>query len=263
MPKTDITELTRKLEAARRKSGALRKRLVHAEAEDDTLLITVSDLMTILLIFFIMISRMDVYVKAEEPVSPIPMEAPAASTVSGIISPADNNNPAKSEAKISQPTPVPAEPDDRKRLTDLKQEFLESLDEEESSDLYVRIEDQKLVVVLGERVIFQIGQAEILNEFKPLLGQLARFLSTKEEFNIVVSGHTDNTPIRNRQFPSNWELSVARAVNVARFLIDEGVAPGRISVEGFSSFKPLFENDTEVHKQANRRVEVALIQKQE
>jgi len=260
MPNTDITEVTRKLEAARRKSGALRKRLIHAEAEDDTLLITVSDLMTILLIFFIMISRMDVYVKTDEPVSPIPMEASAASTVSGIISPSDNNNPAESEVRISRPTPVPAEPDDRNRLTNLKQEFMESLGEQESSDLYVRIEDQKLVVVLGEKVTFRIGQTDILNEFKPLLGRLARFLSSKEEFNIVVSGHTDNTPIRNRQFPSNWELSVARAVNVTRLLIDEGVAPGRISVEGFSSFKPLFENDTEVHKQANRRVEVALVQ---
>ena len=261
MPKTDITELARRLEATRRKGNALRHRLVHAEAEDDTLLITMSDLMTILLIFFIMISQTDVYVKHNEPVSPVPIQAPAASTVSGIISPTDNNNAAKSEAKISRPTPVPAEPDDRKRLTDLKQEFMESLGENESSDLYVRLEDQKLVVVLGEKVTFQTGQAEILNEFRPLLGQLASFLSAKKEFNIVVSGHTDNTPIRNKQFPSNWELSVARAVNVTRLLIDQGVDSGRISVEGFSAFRPLFENDTELHKQANRRVEVALVQK--
>jgi chemotaxis protein MotB len=78
----------------------------------------------------------------------------------------------------------------------------------------------------------------------------------------VVSGHTDNTPINTEQYPSNLELSSARAINVAKFLIDNGVSPHRVSIQGFSEYRPLFENTSHKNRQANRRVEIALIKEQ-
>jgi len=78
----------------------------------------------------------------------------------------------------------------------------------------------------------------------------------------VVSGHTDNTPIHTEKFPSNMELSAARAINVATALIDNGVSRKRVSIQGFSEYRPLFDNMTPEHRQANRRVEISLINDQ-
>jgi chemotaxis protein MotB len=76
---------------------------------------------------------------------------------------------------------------------------------------------------------------------------------------VVVSGHTDDTPIHNEVFPSNWELSAARAINVAKILIGSGVEPGRVATQAFSEYRPLYENTSPGNKQANRRVEITLI----
>jgi chemotaxis protein MotB len=73
-----------------------------------------------------------------------------------------------------------------------------------------------------------------------------------------VAGHTDNTPIKTPQFPSNWELSTARAVNVAKYLIASGVTPERVSVQGYASYRPLRANTSSQNRQANRRVEITL-----
>ena len=76
---------------------------------------------------------------------------------------------------------------------------------------------------------------------------------------MVISGHTDNTPINTEKFPSNLELSAARAINVAKSLINNGVSPVRVSIQGFSEYQPLFDNTLPENRQANRRVEISLI----
>ena len=117
--------------------------------------------------------------------------------------------------------------------------------------------------VLGERITFNVGEPELLRDFQPTLRRVAGFIASKEGYQIVVSGHTDNTPINTARFPSNWELSAARAVNVARFLIDNGVDPRQLSIQGFSEYRPLYENSSLENKQANRRVEITLIREQD
>jgi chemotaxis protein MotB len=75
----------------------------------------------------------------------------------------------------------------------------------------------------------------------------------------VVSGHTDNRPIQTKKYPSNLELSASRAINVAKFLMENSVDPQRVSIQGFSEYRPLLENTTPQNRQKNRRVEIALI----
>jgi chemotaxis protein MotB len=75
---------------------------------------------------------------------------------------------------------------------------------------------------------------------------------------LQIDGHTDRRPIRTPEFPSNWELSTARAINVGRFLIDEGIPAERIAVAGFGSFHPIDDRDDEIAYRRNRRIEIKL-----
>ena len=86
--------------------------------------------------------------------------------------------------------------------------------------------------------------------------------SPSREYKVMVSGHTDDTPIFTTEFPSNWELSAARAITVVKLLIKNGVDPLRISIQGFAEYRPLYENSTPESKEANRRVEIALIKEE-
>ena len=75
-----------------------------------------------------------------------------------------------------------------------------------------------------------------------------------------VEGHTDNIPISNDEFPSNWELSVARAIAVSKIMIENGIQPNRINVAGYGEFRPLVENESLENRNKNRRIELKLTQ---
>ena len=76
-----------------------------------------------------------------------------------------------------------------------------------------------------------------------------------------IDGHTDKRPINTLQFPSNWELSAARAISVARYLINQGLPPSRVMAAGFGEFQPLIDQDTDEAYRANRRIELKLTER--
>ena len=114
---------------------------------------------------------------------------------------------------------------------------------------------------LGERISFNEGQADLLEESNPVLKRIAKLINNRKEELVVVSGHTDDRPIHNNRFPSNWELSSARSVAVAKRLIEWGVDPHRVSTESYAEYRPLYENTSEENRQANRRVEISLVRR--
>ena len=85
-------------------------------------------------------------------------------------------------------------------------------------------------------------------------------IPSKISWIIQVEGHTDNVPISNNEYPSNWELSVARAIAVARIMINNGIEPNRINVAGYGEFRPLVDNKNEENRNKNRRIELKLTQ---
>ena len=94
--------------------------------------------------------------------------------------------------------------------------------------------------------------------------ELAELLSMDPPRNIIISGHTDNVPIKNSNFSSNWELSVMRAVNFMSVLIEEGnLDPKWFSAKGFGEFEPVADNDTPAGRSKNRRVEVLVLPRTE
>jgi len=114
-----------------------------------------------------------------------------------------------------------------------------------------------VTVRLNDRLLFPSGRVELQQAGRELLRELAPLLAAAPE-RIEVRGHTDSVPISTWLFPSNWELSGARAAAVVRALIDSGIDPGRLSATGFADTEPLASDDSAEGRQENRRVEVVL-----
>jgi chemotaxis protein MotB len=122
------------------------------------------------------------------------------------------------------------------------------------------ISQRGLVVrVLTDKVLFASGQAALESQGLPLLTEVARLLNVDRTHQIVVEGHTDNVPIGSGQYPSNWELSAARATTVVRYMISQGVDRQRLSASGYADLHPVASNATERGRQLNRRVEIVIL----
>jgi chemotaxis protein MotB len=124
-----------------------------------------------------------------------------------------------------------------------------------------RLRDSLRVDLVNE-ILFDSGETTIKAEGLEVLRRVGEVLNRAIDKQIVVQGHTDNVAISGRlaqRYPTNWELSSARAVNVTRFLQDEvGVDPKRLSAAGFSEHRPRAANDTTEGRQMNRRIEILL-----
>jgi len=125
-----------------------------------------------------------------------------------------------------------------------------------------RVLDQLRVDMVDE-VLFDSGEATLKPAGIAVLRKIGGVLAKAENRRIEVQGHTDNVPIVGalaKRFPTNWELSAARATNVVRFLQDEAkIDPQRLTASGCSEYRPKEPNDTEEGRRANRRIEILLI----
>jgi len=151
-----------------------------------------------------------------------------------------------------------------KRIKDTYEKLLAELrDEIETKETVIQRVREKLMVTFINQVLFDTGKSSITSTGEHKLKKVARILSDVKEGSVKVSGHTDNVPIafHNRsKYPSNWELSTARAAAVVRFLIDQGnLIPENIEAAGHSFFKPVAGNDTPDGRAQNRRVEIAIV----
>ncbi|PYN89161.1 MAG: chemotaxis protein MotB [Candidatus Rokuibacteriota bacterium] len=122
----------------------------------------------------------------------------------------------------------------------------------------------KLTVNVVEAVLFDSGKAEIKQEGLVVLGKVIEILKTVNDKAIRIEGHTDNKPIvgpLTQRYPTNWELSAARAINVARYLQKQGIEPANLSAAGFGEFKTVADNATLEGRAKNRRIEIVLVPK--
>lgn len=116
----------------------------------------------------------------------------------------------------------------------------------------------KMTVRLAEKVLFPSGSATLNRDGKGTLGKVADAFKDLKDRIVRVEGHTDDVPIRSAAFPSNWELSAARAIAVVRFLQSAGVDPSRLAAAGYGEFQPIAPNDTAEGRAQNRRIEISL-----
>jgi chemotaxis protein MotB len=128
-----------------------------------------------------------------------------------------------------------------------------------SNQVHTTVETRGLVVVLlTDKLLFASGQANLTPDAYPLLETIAGLLNVDQAHPIAVEGNTDSVPISTAEFPSNWELSTARASSIVRFLIAQGVGSHRISAVGYAEQRPTATNATEGGRRQNRRVEIVL-----
>ncbi len=257
-------ELESRLELSERKRRRLQKMLTQKAVEEEIPLWSMVDLMTVLLIFFLFF-----YTTAIKGSLSASQDSPEDSPSQQIES--STSYQEKEEAKTliktdqTQASASPLHSENEKpeqTLEHLREEVLETMDEGDKDVFSVSSDQRRLVFVLGERITFKQGEATLLESYQPIFVRIANFISSKHGYQVVVSGHTDNKPISTAKFPSNLELSSARAITVAKFLIENGVTQHRVSIQGFSEYRPLFENTSSENRQKNRRVEIALIKEQ-
>jgi chemotaxis protein MotB len=132
-------------------------------------------------------------------------------------------------------------------------------DEVKKGELQVRQYKDMLSVEVAERLFFDSGRATLKEQGKVVLKIVGEALKAYPDKVIRVVGHTDNVPIATAQFPSNWELSVARASTVVRFLESSGIPSDRLISSGRAHYSPVASNDDAEGRQKNRRIEITLI----
>jgi len=123
----------------------------------------------------------------------------------------------------------------------------------------------KLTVNMVDAILFDSGKAEVKQEGLVVLGKVIEIIKTVNDKAIRIEGHTDNKPIvgpLTQRYPTNWELSAARAINVARYLQKQGIEPTKLSAAAFSEFKSVADNGTLEGRAKNRRIEIVLVPKE-
>lgn len=120
-------------------------------------------------------------------------------------------------------------------------------------------EERGLVVRMAETVLFPKGSAELTPQAKELITRVGKMLAPLPNY-LRVEGHTDNLPIRAASYYSNWELAAARALTVLHVLVKEsGISPERLSATSYGEFRPLVPNDSEENMAKNRRVDIVIL----
>jgi len=179
------------------------------------------------------------------------------------IQPVIKDASSTSEAAQGQQQDQSAAQREEEDFKKLKQQIDEYAREHGLEDaLQTTVARRGLVIrLLTDRVLFASGQADLEPASGALLTAISRLLVTEVRHPIVVEGHTDNRPIASAQFPTNWELSTARATQVVRFFIRHHVAAHRLQAAGVAAQRPVASNSNDRGRSRNRRVEIVLVRR--
>ncbi|HTR49762.1 MAG TPA: OmpA family protein [Kofleriaceae bacterium] len=128
----------------------------------------------------------------------------------------------------------------------------------DSHQLQVAIRGGRMIIALPNDVLFESGRTDVKSDGKAALAKVALALAPITDRSFLVAGHTDNVPIKTELFPSNWELSTRRAVEVVHYLVSQGMNPKLLAAAGYGEFDPVAPNDTVEHRAQNRRIEIVL-----
>lgn len=131
-----------------------------------------------------------------------------------------------------------------------------------TTQLRTHLNYEELIVEIQDRALFDSGSAHVKGNAKQIATAMAEMLAQYPGYEIVISGHTDNRPINTAQFPSNWELSTARALNFMKALLENpDLDPKYFRAVGYGEYRPVADNSTAEGRAQNRRVEVSILRK--
>lgn len=164
---------------------------------------------------------------------------------------------------IDNNTPPPVDDEIIRTIKDISKQLNKALaDLIANDDVIIKQGEDWLELEMKSNVLFYSGEARLETTAVPIIGKVATILSTSAN-PIQVEGFTDNNPINTPKFPSNWELSAARAASVVHLLDRYGLDPSRMSAIGYGEFQPIADNSTEEGRQKNRRVVLVVLGKKD
>ena len=178
----------------------------------------------------------------------------------GEKSPDPGSTPAPPNVIELPPAPPPPVSEDTiQSINELSKKLNAALFSQiENQDIIIKQGDDWLEIEIKSKVLFGSGEARLENSAIPIIGKVAEIVGGSAN-PIQVEGFTDNDPINTPRFPSNWELSAARAASVVHLLDRYGVVPNRLSAIGYGEYKPVADNETEEGRQKNRRVVLVIL----
>ena len=230
----------------------------HEEELNEAWLLPYSDLMTLLLALFIALFAM-----SQTDSSKMQALAQAFTAAFNMGGPSFFSGMGPSTAMPNTPTTASdstnaAYMQENENLREAQEKIEQYIKENNLQDqVSTELSEEGLMIRLKEKALFASGSAALQGQAEQIVPVIAALLSSLPE-RVTISGHTDNVPISTAQFPSNWELSSARAVSLMRGLMGAQPAlnPARFSALGYSEYRPIASNDTEEGRAQNRRVEV-------
>ncbi|MDR3560437.1 MAG: flagellar motor protein MotB [Negativicutes bacterium] len=244
----------------------------HEDHSDETWLIPYADILTLLLaLFIVLFASAQVDQKKFDQLRESFSNAFGSGSVSIFDSTRTPPNVKEGPPTQNQAQFPPSITLDEKQL--LQKETAQLVEVKRMLDRYIQennltggletaLVNEGLLIRIKDTALFGSGSAELLPQSRSFASEIAKLIAVLPQ-NVVISGHTDNVPINTAQFPTNWHLSSARALNFMLFILaqDSKVRPERFSSLGFGEFRPLASNQAESGRTQNRRVEILIVRK--
>jgi len=232
----------------------------HEEKHDERWLVSYADFITLLMVLFVILYSMgQVDIEKYRRLADSMRTAFTLGGPAQVIDSQINQAGGTNEDGTSKPIVVPGIPEGPTQSEEVAGELTNMLATQNLGNaVSVQTNIEGVLISLSEHLIFQEGQAYLPAEALPVLDtivEMIRPISNK----VRLVGYTSNTPSSNPLYPTNWELSLARSLSVAQYMMNKGIAPDRFIVSGQAEYDPLFPNDTEQHKQLNARVEIIIV----
>jgi len=236
-----------------------KKKHDHEEHIDETWLIPYADLLTLLLALFIVLfasSQIDAK-KFEQIARSFNVAITGGTGVLEFERPIEEEQtpPPKKELESN------IDATDKRELQQLQKRINQYIESKNlDNQLKTTLTEEGLLVTIHNDVLFDSGSADVRPQDRRLALEISRLLVMNPPRNIIISGHTDNVPISNSKFASNWELSVMRAVNFMKLLLqNKQLDPRVFSAKGFGEYQPIASNATAEGREKNRRVEILIL----
>ena len=225
----------------------------HGDGSHERWLLTYSDLITLLMVFFVVMYAMSTSDTKK-------FNALKSSLQSALKTDGAGTNMImeySGERPISKPVQLDQVKDEMTEFRDIIQKLQANIADPKNVAIF--IDERGLTIRFLDSVLFDLGSGELRGGALPLLDAVGTVLKSSNHFTRV-EGHADNLPINTMQFPSNWELSSARSIAVTRYLIQtHGLDPHRLSSLGYGEYHPLYPNSSEENRAKNRRVDIVIL----
>ncbi|OAB34986.1 flagellar motor protein MotB [Paenibacillus macquariensis subsp. defensor] len=252
------------------------RRHEHEEHADESWLLPYADLLTLLLALFIVLYSMSASdaKKFDEMSEAFNVAFTSGTGVLEYKSPVSTDQATSQTETLKNKDDVTSKKDKRNEqalLSKQEQIDLEKLKKQIdqyiqksglTSQLDTKLNQSQLMITISDTALFASGKATVKPESKQLAAAISDMLQKFPDYDIVVSGHTDNIPIYNMDYESNWDLSSARAIQFLKILLlNTNLDPKKFTPVGYGEFHPIVDNTTAANRAKNRRVEVSLIRK--